>query len=60
MKTTTSIYVTVRIDIEHDDNMKVDELENMKSEVSSEMDYSMSYKQNGIEIIDTEICGINE
>ena len=55
MKKITPVYITVRIDIEHDENLSQEEVE----EVISEADYSFEHKEADAEIIDTEICGIN-
>lgn len=56
MKKITPVYITVRIDIEHDENLSQEEVE----EVISEADYSFEYSEVDAEIIDTEICGINQ
>jgi hypothetical protein len=57
---TKSIYITVRLDVEYDENLMADEVESIVNDVVSEMEYEMKYKSDVAEIIDTEICGINE
>jgi hypothetical protein len=61
-----SIYITVRLDIEHCITL---DWNDVKNEVISEMDYNFNYKryvgndefpQTMIQIINTEICGENE
>lgn len=51
-----SIYLTVRIDIESEDEITDDVIQ----EVVSELDYDFSSGVSGIPVIGTEICGINE
>jgi hypothetical protein len=58
MKKVSAVYVTVRIDVEHDEN--VNDIDDVFDYVVSEMDYDIQYKDASVEIVDTEICGINQ
>jgi len=51
-----SIYITVRIDLESNDEIT----EEMVQDVVSELDYEFSSGIGGVPVIGTEICGINE
>jgi hypothetical protein len=61
MKKTSSVYITVRIDVEHD-NIDENEIGELLDDVVSNLDYDFNYKdeEDGIEIVSHEICGINQ
>lgn len=54
MKTQTPIYVVVRIDIEHDIDAKIEDIED---EIIINMDYNFEYYTDKMHISMTEICG---
>lgn len=54
MKTQTAIYLVVRIDIEHDIDTNIEDIED---EVISNMDYNFEYYSDNAHISTTEICG---
>lgn len=54
MKTKT-IYLTIRIDFQHDENIL-----DAEDFILSELDYNFSINSNDITITDTEICGTND
>lgn len=54
MKTQTPIYLVVRIDIEHDIDANIEDIED---EVISNMDYNFEYYTDKLHISMTEICG---
>lgn len=54
MKTETPIYLVVRIDIEHDIDLNIEEIED---EVISNMEYNFEYYTEKLHISSTEICG---
>jgi hypothetical protein len=56
MKKSTAVYIVVRVDIEHDENLSLEEVE----DVIAEADYNFTHKSEEAEIIDTEICGTTE
>lgn len=54
-----SVYLTVRIDMDVPDDMSHEEV----IDLANDLDYNFSlpsYYDNGVSIVDTEICGINE
>ena len=53
-KTQTAIYLIVRIDIEHNINLNIEDIEN---KVISNMDYNFEYYTDEAHISMTEICG---
>jgi hypothetical protein len=57
MKTQTPVYLVVRIDIEHDVNAN---MEDIQDEVISNMDYNFEYHTEKMHIYSTEICGIQD
>jgi len=61
MKKTSAVYITVRIDVEHD-NIDENEIGELLDDVVSNLDYDFNYKdeEDGIEIVSHEICGINQ
>tara|TARA_R110000868_G_scaffold179968_3_gene420431 strand:+ start:252 stop:428 length:177 start_codon:yes stop_codon:yes gene_type:complete len=52
-----ALYITVKLDVEFQDKLKWKEV---KEQLISEMSYTFEYFENGIEIVDTEICGESE
>ena len=58
MKSTTC-YLTVRVEIDYDENLYEDENEAIQ-ETISRCDYRFAFNEDGLEITETEICGINE
>jgi hypothetical protein len=54
MKTQTPIYLVVRIEIEHDIDTNMEDIED---EVISNMDYNFEYYTEKMHISSTEICG---
>ena len=59
-KKQTAIYLTVRVDIEHDENLTGEELEEVLNDVTSVCDYNFTHKDDQTEIVGTEICGTND
>jgi hypothetical protein len=61
MKKVSAVYITVRIDVEHPD-MDENLIDEVLDDVVSNLYYDLNYKdeEEGLEIIDTEICGINQ
>ena len=57
MKTQTPIYLVVRIDIEHDIDANMEDIEDIEDEVISNMDYNFEYYTEKMHISSTEICG---
>ena len=55
---TKAVYLTVRVDVEYDENVHTD-VEELMNDISSECDYDFSFDDNSAKIIGTEICGIN-
>lgn len=51
-----SIYLTVRIDLESEDEIT----DEVVQDVVSELGYDFASGVGGVVVIDTEICGINE
>jgi hypothetical protein len=49
---TKTIYLTIRIDFEHNENIL-----DAEDFILSELDYNFSIDSNDITITDTEICG---
>jgi hypothetical protein len=61
MKKISAVYITVRIDVEHD-NIDENEIGELLDDVVSNLDYDFNYtdEEDGIEIVSHEICGINQ
>lgn len=58
MKQSTTLYLTVRVDINFPETMDVNDA---RSTAVSEFDYSFKLPSDtGIEVEDTEICDVNE
>ena len=57
MKTQTPIYLVVKIDIEHDIDVNIEDIED---EVISNMDYNFEYYSDKVHISMTEICGTQD
>lgn len=53
MKKLRSIYVNVRLDVEADESLT-------NEEIVSELDYNFSSFDNEVQVVDTEICDIDE
>lgn len=58
MKSTTC-YLTVRVEIDYDENLYEDENEAIQ-EAISQCDYQFSYRGHGLGITESDICGVNE
>ena len=52
-----AMYVVIRLDLEYDESLSENEVVEI---VQAEMDYSIKYKTDSIEITSTEVCGVNE
>ena len=61
MSKVSAVYITVRIDVEHPE-MDENKIGEVLDEVVSNLDYEFSYKdeEDGLEIVNHEICGINQ
>lgn len=61
MSRVSAVYITVRIDVEHPD-MDENQIGEVLDEVVSNLDYDFNYKdeEDGLEIVNHEICGINQ
>ena len=55
----TTCYLTVRVEIDYDENLYESEDEAVQETIAN-CDYSFAYNKNGLEITETEICGNNE
>lgn len=61
MSKVSAVYITVRIDVEHPE-MDENKIGEVLDDVVSNLDYEFSYKdeEDGLEIVNHEICGINQ
>ena len=56
-KKISSTYLIVRVDFEHEDDIKGEDLDDLKFTIEAELDYEFSFKDEYAEIVETEICG---
>ena len=55
---TKTLYLVVRLDVEVSDGTTDEQWEEIKDDISAELDYDFSYKNDvGVAITNTAICG---